>query len=802
MDARPTNSLLDTDAIRALIDAGGHLFAVGPDKRPFRDGWQTEPDEDADVLQHVGRGGRAGLIPTSVGLCVVDIDIKAGDGGPPIKNREQAVVDAIGEPLAFHDTPSGGLHYWYREPEGGAGNAKWCWGDIRCSKGYVVLWRPDTALRAVHEAGAAEPVDLSKLPQKAGKADGNKAGITSKLKASTPADLTETAQGDRNNTLNAGVYADARAGRLSDAREVEWTDAALAAGLAAGEVAETIASAKTGAASKTRTAPALAAGLAAEFPSKLSAQSPEGIARVLAAIGIEHRYDIRADKMEWRPCGEGEWQERTDRALADWYLGEIPRCCAVVEIDPEAKRAPKRYPLALSKNQIVEALNGHGFHHTVDPFVEYLQTRPAWDGTPRNWLAGCFPSLDGDPLAEWASRSITLSCVRRAFKPGAKLDTVNVIQGTKQGTGKSWALSHLFPRERREQWFDDSLSFRRPKKEIIEGLQGRVLVEFAEMDGANRAEVERLKAFITTRNDGAQRMAYRTDPENRPRRCAFTGTSNACDMLPNDPTGNRRFVVHPTQETDPDHIKHVNAYQEANRDQLWAEALHRYEGGEAHHLTARLADMAAARNETFRNANEGAEGLVSKYLETLPPGALVDFTEVQRWLENQARTPPRSGEIEQALKNLGYDRRKRRWPQLGGRECRRWFLAGGGCLTTLPPESLPETAVSGPPATPATPLSNDVQKNTPKVINTPSWNGVSQVSQVSQAARREVEPLTPPTSGPVVVHTPMPALMPDGSVDPAFEWLRTATTWEDMHAATDRMQATQATAWRRVRGES
>jgi hypothetical protein len=70
------------------------------------------------------------------------------------------------------------------------------------------------------------------------------------------------------------------------------------------------------------------------------------------------------------------------------------------------------------------------------------------------------------------------------------------------------------------------------------------------------------------------------------------------------------------------------------------------------------------------------------------------------------------------------------------------------------------------------------------------------------STRREVEPLTPPTSGPVVLRTPMPGLMPDGSVNPGFEWLRTATTWEGIRSATAAIEATQAAAWRRVRGES
>ena len=69
-------------------------------------------------------------------------------------------------------------------------------------------------------------------------------------------------------------------------------------------------------------------------------------------------------------------------------------------------------------------------------------------------------------------------------------------------------------------------------------------------------------------------------------------------------------------------------------------------------------------------------------------------------------------------------------------------------------------------------------------------------------ATTPVKPSTPPTFGPLTIRTPMPALMPDGSVNLAFEWLKTEATWECIYSATTAAAVAQAAAWRRVRGES
>ena len=186
----------------------------------------------------------------------------------------------------------------------------------------------------------------------------------------------------------------------------------------------------------------------------------------------------------------------------------------------------------------------------------------------------------GERSQAWAARSILLAAVWRSYRPGTKHDTMVVLVGP-QGIGKSTAFAWLFPPTTRSLWFSDALSLTSSEKVRVEALQGRVLVEASEMMGSTRADLSRLKAFLSRADDGATRRAYRRNPEPHPRRVVIVGSTNQPDCLPNDPSGNRRFV--PIALTT-GNVDHVRSYLDEHRGQLWAEALYRYRAGEAAYL--------------------------------------------------------------------------------------------------------------------------------------------------------------------------------------------------------------------------
>ena len=129
------------DALESLVfDYGAHLIPVQPDKSPapgVRKDWQHKSPSWGMLRIHAARGGYFGLIPYSLGLCVLDWD--DDDLGA-------AAAFTIEQPPALMlPTASFGHWHFYYETFKPRPNAIFTWdgkdrGDVRSAKGYVVLW--------------------------------------------------------------------------------------------------------------------------------------------------------------------------------------------------------------------------------------------------------------------------------------------------------------------------------------------------------------------------------------------------------------------------------------------------------------------------------------------------------------------------------------------------------------------------------------------------------------------------------------------------------------------------------------
>ena len=336
------------------------------------------------------------------------------------------------------------------------------------------------------------------------------------------------------------------------------------------------------------------------------ARDAAGLAAALDLLGVAARFNVRALRHEFRERG-GDWREANDRIEAK--LQET--------IAARFTTGEKNTPLRFGRETWARALNALLADHEVDPFVAWLESVPGWDKRPRldGWLATVFAADPECPLTQWAARYLFLGPVWRAFQPGTKLDETPVLIGP-QGCGKSTALRLALPPERPE-FFADGLHLAADPKARAEALQGRVIVEAAEMAGSTRAELESLKAFLSRTDDGAVRLAYRRNPETALRRCVIVGTSNDDHCLPNDPTGNRRFV--PVQvAAGPGSVEALRGYLEANRSQLWAEALNLYRAGVEGRLPDQLAGAQAAATEEARRRDDLLEDALAKWLPTAP----------------------------------------------------------------------------------------------------------------------------------------------------------------------------------------
>jgi putative DNA primase/helicase len=246
-------------------------------------------------------------------------------------------------------------------------------------------------------------------------------------------------------------------------------------------------------------------------------------------------------------------------------------------------RAYRIRPAAALCAEAVAVVAKRGSYH---PVREYLERLPAWDGVPRLDTLFCTYFGAGPTFREgvglapeeeedaWrrvvylakVGRWFLISAVARILEPGCRVQVMLVLEGL-QGRGKSTAVEILAGGR---PWFQDTPIDLGSKDGYI-ALRGHWIVEIAELAALLRAGTERVKAFVSSAVD-SYRPPFGRSNKDFPRQCVFIGSTNKGAYLP-DETGNRRFW--------PVEVGRLDfAGLARDRDQLWAEALHRYLSGE------------------------------------------------------------------------------------------------------------------------------------------------------------------------------------------------------------------------------
>jgi predicted P-loop ATPase len=118
-------------------------------------------------------------------------------------------------------------------------------------------------------------------------------------------------------------------------------------------------------------------------------------------------------------------------------------------------------------------------------------------------------------------------------------------------------------------WFTDDIADLGSKDAVLQ-TKGAWIIELAELDSLSRADVSKIKGFMSRTTDRI-RPPYGRRLEESPRQCVFAGSVNHSTYL-RDETGGRRFW--PVQCSG---ISIEALLQD--RDQLWAEAVVQFHAG-------------------------------------------------------------------------------------------------------------------------------------------------------------------------------------------------------------------------------
>jgi predicted P-loop ATPase len=276
--------------------------------------------------------------------------------------------------------------------------------------------------------------------------------------------------------------------------------------------------------------------------------------------------------------GDHPWTDAADARLCDWLQHEA------IRVSPE-----------VAGRAVLTVADEHRYH----PVRDYLQAL-RWDGDGRldNWLIE-YLGVEPSNYAAAVGRRWMISAVARIMEPGCKVDTCLILEG-RQGLKKSTALSVLGG-----QWFTDQISEiggRESKQEI----RGVWIVEIAELASMKSvADVSKVKAFMTSQRDRF-RAPYARHVAEHGRQCVFAGSVNDSQYLRDDTGGRRWWPVACT------HIE-IDRLRE-DKDQLWAEAVVRYQEGCPWYLDSKALDAEAEAQQEQRREADPWQHLVEEHL--------------------------------------------------------------------------------------------------------------------------------------------------------------------------------------------
>lgn len=273
--------------------------------------------------------------------------------------------------------------------------------------------------------------------------------------------------------------------------------------------------------------------------------------------------------------------------------------------------------------RVIDAVARRNSYHPVRYYMDSL----TWDGRPRldEWLTLDCGAASSDYVRQVGTRFL-ISAVARIYQPGCKVDHVLILEGA-QGSYKSTAARVLAG----DDWFTDQLADMGSKDASMQ-LRGVLIVELAELDALNRSEMARAKAFISMQTERF-RLPYGRRMIQVPRQCVFIGTTNSDQWL-KDETGGRRFWPVRCGQIDIAGI-------ERDRDQLWAEAVHRYRAGEHWWLE----DAAVIQEATDEQRG--------RYMEDVWQAKVEEYAETEA--NSPASAPRRSASVPEILAHLGIE---------------------------------------------------------------------------------------------------------------------------------------------------
>lgn len=316
--------------------------------------------------------------------------------------------------------------------------------------------------------------------------------------------------------------------------------------------------------------------------------------------------------------------------------------------------ASRKAPLIVSKEVVRDAITVVSHDNEYHPIRNWLKDLK-WDKIARldEWLINYLSSPDTLYTREIAKNTL-IAAVARVMQPGCKHDHMLILENEEQGTRKSEVVKVLGGKYAADIHID--LSSSKGVTDTTAGMLGAWFLEASELEFMRRTDVGALKRFLSLSSDKV-RLPYAHYHCTLPRQSLFIGTINPTQHgYLQDSTGNRRFWAVPTGRIDISQLR-------ADREQLFAEAYHRYMGREPWWIVDERINAIAKGEANKRMVKDSWQDIISYWLQSSKLPDLMTTENIGYYALNMRAMQMNKSEqmrISNAMHALGYASNQKR----------------------------------------------------------------------------------------------------------------------------------------------
>ena len=282
-----------------------------------------------------------------------------------------------------------------------------------------------------------------------------------------------------------------------------------------------------------------------DFPRQVDIpEGPQRIIDILKNMGWSVRLNVLKDCEEWQHDEhQPDWSQPSDIVVNSLPAQIQHNYYEVITPAPNSRRPPTNKPIRVTANtEWRSAVSLFAVSNKVNEPLEWLQSIEPQDGGNAlidTVVSGLHLSGGSDDYLRFIVELMLGSIVNRILEVGCHQRVVAVLYG-EQNVGKSLWVNKILP-ETLEDYVVPNFKFSNKAKDMVDQMMGAVVVELSELLGKGATGIEQMKSYIGPGKD-VVRLSYGRRSKHIKKTGAIIATANPNNDLPNDDSGNTRWV--------------------------------------------------------------------------------------------------------------------------------------------------------------------------------------------------------------------------------------------------------------------